>query len=526
MQKYEDYVLDPNGNVMEGVSVTIADQDGTTTIYSDDGVTPIDPAVVQTDELGKFWFYGPNGRYDLSLQGGGIVPDTRDDIILYDDADDATSPSIFPDPLVALNRLRVNSGGTAYEFADVDASEVVFTPTGGNATDAGSRLDLRPHQADFDAAPDQSYYDACIAIKSANHYPNQGANIERIPDRLFVGDAIYSDGQYTTPVTGLNDWYSDYAISTGAYTSSPVILSTMAVCTLEGAPASANAGLFAAQSLSGTSSTFNAIGVIGIGVNNCPATHTTRAMGGYFEGHKVFDTSGTGTRGITVDIIVETGSTEQQGYPYQQTTTSAINLGAGGEHTISAHSVNPGSAININNNNTAFRRGIVFGSDSIEGWDGSTVTDIASAIVMSYNHSINWYNSTNGTVGTLACTNDNATVHCEMRFTDTGISYFTDSDTIFKLIYTASAENHFTMTPGASGVSPILSAAGSIDTDVDIRLIPKGAGVTRTSILSITDGVTAPAAVVGQARIYVNSSNGDLEVIFGDGTTKTIVVDT
>lgn len=44
--------------------------------------------------------------------------------------------------------------------------------------------------------------------------------------------------------------------------------------------------------------------------------------------------------------------------------------------------------------------------------------------------------------------------------------------------------------------------------------------------LSVTDGMTAPAAVAGRARIYVDTADGDLKVVFGDGTIKTIVTDT
>lgn len=44
--------------------------------------------------------------------------------------------------------------------------------------------------------------------------------------------------------------------------------------------------------------------------------------------------------------------------------------------------------------------------------------------------------------------------------------------------------------------------------------------------LDIKDGITAPATRSGFARIYVDTSDGDLKVKFGDGTVKTIVVDT
>lgn len=44
--------------------------------------------------------------------------------------------------------------------------------------------------------------------------------------------------------------------------------------------------------------------------------------------------------------------------------------------------------------------------------------------------------------------------------------------------------------------------------------------------LVITDGVTAPATIAGSAQIFVDSSDGDLKVKFGDGTTKVLSADT
>jgi hypothetical protein len=38
--------------------------------------------------------------------------------------------------------------------------------------------------------------------------------------------------------------------------------------------------------------------------------------------------------------------------------------------------------------------------------------------------------------------------------------------------------------------------------------------------------VTAPSTASGKASIYVDSSDGDLKIKFGDGTIKTIVTDT
>jgi hypothetical protein len=49
---------------------------------------------------------------------------------------------------------------------------------------------------------------------------------------------------------------------------------------------------------------------------------------------------------------------------------------------------------------------------------------------------------------------------------------------------------------------------------------------SHTQGLSLTDGITAPSTIIGQAVIYVDTADGDLKVKFGDGTVKTIVVDT
>ncbi len=56
------------------------------------------------------------------------------------------------------------------------------------------------------------------------------------------------------------------------------------------------------------------------------------------------------------------------------------------------------------------------------------------------------------------------------------------------------------------------------------------AGVVATTLLQtpclkITDGITAPATASGYALIYVDTSDGDLKVKFGDGTVKTLATD-
>ncbi len=49
--------------------------------------------------------------------------------------------------------------------------------------------------------------------------------------------------------------------------------------------------------------------------------------------------------------------------------------------------------------------------------------------------------------------------------------------------------------------------------------------INNQGIFLLKDGVTAPSTRSGFAQIYVDSSDGDLKVKFGDGTVKTIVTD-
>lgn len=41
-------------------------------------------------------------------------------------------------------------------------------------------------------------------------------------------------------------------------------------------------------------------------------------------------------------------------------------------------------------------------------------------------------------------------------------------------------------------------------------------GVVTATQLTLTDGITAPAAVSGKAQLYVDTADGDLKVEFGD----------
>ena len=88
------------------------------------------------------------------------------------------------------------------------------------------------------------------------------------------------------------------------------------------------------------------------------------------------------------------------------------------------------------------------------------------------------------------------------------------------------AENNFSLLQfgGSTSSFPSLKRNG---TALETKLADDSAYAPHAAqYLDVTDGITAPGAATNRARIYVDSADGDLKVIFADGTIKTIVTDT
>ena len=103
----------------------------------------------------------------------------------------------------------------------------------------------------------------------------------------------------------------------------------------------------------------------------------------------------------------------------------------------------------------------------------------------------------------------------------------------------------FYATGGKMSIRPSSVGTWSFNGNTDVELVRTTASTTTgTGALQVSggvgvagavnvgtyygmvDGVTAPGATSGYAKIYVDTADGDLKVIFGDGTIKTIATDT
>jgi hypothetical protein len=124
MEKYQDVVLDPSGNVVVSASVYIYAAGTTTpsTIYSDDGVTPASNPLT-TGSRGGFEFYAANGDYDIRVVYGTSDVTESDVTIGYS----STSPGT-----IVVNSsspaLTVTQTGTGDALLIEDSSNPDSTP--------------------------------------------------------------------------------------------------------------------------------------------------------------------------------------------------------------------------------------------------------------------------------------------------------------------------------------------------------------------------------------------------------------
>lgn len=329
-------------------------------------------------------------------------------------------------------------------------------------------------------------------------FTQNGAGIQRLNDRVFVGGATVCSGDF--PQT-TNDWLSAFYNANG-YTGY-TLGGQLAV--LNNNSASAGESLVgAAQSIHFTSASTSTIGGYFVGVNN-NATLGTYAWGLYAEGQRVNNTVGAA---YAAEFDVRQLGASVVSDPFGQNAGSTIALQlAAGAGVSSTGQFNASAAINVAANPMPFNSGIIFETTSIAGADGTGGSNVGTAVALGPGHQIKWYGAAGVVTGWIMSGTTSPTNATGINFSGVGfqIQQLSNSAPIFYAFPATNAVNYLSVAAAATGVAPILGAGGT-DTNIDIRLAPLGTGLVWIG------PYTAGSVTVG-GYIEVKDSTGTLRKV-------------
>lgn len=322
--------------------------------------------------------------------------------------------------------------------------------------------------------------------KSGNFWTDvhEDAKIHRMNDRLLFGAAVANDGKITTERTADNkDWLEVIRGST-TNNAQVAVISTIGQCALLGASRTSDFGL---------ADSMGCIGLQGWAINdNIDQLQT--AYGAYLE---VRRNVGAGrTHGFELDVVNYGNLVSIQPYDmFQQGLTVGGWIASGGEFSVTDAS----AALAIINNGSAWEKGLVFHSIALKGTDGITGTGVA--IEMAKGHVIRWMFGSGSQGASVVSSVSNSAAEQSIQFTDVGLLFRNaTSKNLFQVDVSNTFVNGLRITGGNIGVSPGLLAQGD-DTNLDLRLVPKGTG--RVHIQNATVSASAGA----QLGFYVQKIN-------------------
>lgn len=342
---------------------------------------------------------------------------------------------------------------------------------------------IATHQADAliegrYVAPNAAAIGAWVAqmsVESGTRWTsdNPRVNVKRIGGRLFVGASAVNNG--AAGVGRTNSWFDD---------DTYVGMSSGGASLEQNAQAAfvTNSGLGGIVAASRTSDypvvTGGTIAVTGWAFDDS-TVNASGAWGGYFIGVRK-------PGGIGTVLAAEIGAWNQDAdapaiNPYAMSPAKAIYAvhianGIPAAAGAAAGSYKASSAISIINNHETdgqFQAGIVFKAEAIASISGKQ-----TAIAFGKTHRMAWYYA-GGNVG-AEIRSDVDTVTGDSRqslvFTNFGLLVNNNvGQTQFRVDMAASTVNYVGVLATATGVSPRVYASGT-DVDVDLSLVPKGAG--------------------------------------------------
>lgn len=346
--------------------------------------------------------------------------------------------------------------------ASSGSSLVGFLQSGASAVARTAQAKMREEISVADFATFANY----LAAIPTGFFTQDGGDIHRF-GRVMAGAAQQSDLRFPNVE---KDWLTVFQQANGVSQGTILAAQIAGITQTQTGSGSAVGGLFASQSLPFTSAGTSCIALAAIAANN-NTTLATQAWGFYVEAHR---TNAATQQSIGIEIDTRATVAGQTPHPWLQGLTVALQIAAGAQFGAGLFDSDVG--IQFAKNPDKFKVGINFLHDSLTGAAGGTGN--AAAITMAPGHEIRWLNSAGAQQAQIACTT-NLTNGPRLSFDASALRIYSQAGVVgTEFILTASAANYLSLANNTAGTPPYVAALGA-DTNIDLQLTPKGAGLLR-----------------------------------------------
>lgn len=531
MIKISDVIIDTAGNGIHNatVAITTYPAGAPATLYSDNGVTALASNSVLTDEFGQFEFYLPNGRYSrtISKAGATTVIDldayqvndlanmeiangktfTVNNTITLSAADGASVTLPASGTLATTGATQSWDGEQTFNAAVTVADNLTVTgptslttlATSGNATVGGTlsaaTLNLTTVSTSGLATLESASVTNNLGVGGTSTLAGVTATTLAASGNTTVGGTLGVTG--ATTLAG-----------TTTTTLSATTLTTSGAATLNSATVTNNATVGGTLSVTGTS-TFTGAAAFPAGATLGGKTIT---LGGDFTTSGAFASTFTMTGATTLTFptsgtVLSTGNFALSHIPTTGATNGDVltlvagewapvapsggSGGAGSFTTLDASGATTlGSTLGVSGATTLSTTLSAAGDVSL-ATNGGAATYVYIGKVASEN-GIQLYGRGSGSAPRIGAYGLDASITLQISSKLTGsIDFYTRTFSAsakqFSVVDTFNTANWLTATGNVTGSAPILAAAGS-DTNIDIRVTPKGTGMLSTTGLKIDEG--------------------------------------
>ena len=390
----------------------------------------------------------------VSSNGVGVVPDSLLNAFVQTDQTAAQLRGF-----IGITGMSAMLQGV---YAPGDGGGGLFYWASGSYTDNNSSV-IVPYGATGQGAWLLSTLNFIInQVSTGEFYAENGAVIDRMNDRVFIGAATPNAGNPNG--VGTQDWLET------------LIPDTTSIATLASISQIGGAAIVGATRSSDSTGGFPLFDFAGafFGINNNTTQDNTVETLYVESRHYV---GAYRTLGIESDIVALAGASSGSCQPYSPFGIASANLWLSCARP-DVSSGNATVAIGVVNNSGGtssgqYTAGIVFDANSLVGTTAASPGSSA-AILMAKGHQIQWWDA-NG-VAAFITSAATSTDPVELAFSSGGLAFLlSGGNNVLEITGVSSAVNYMELSNNITGDPPSIEALGS-DTNIDLALIPKGTG--------------------------------------------------